>query len=43
MYICKNKVLNGLSGKILIPDKIIINIMEYQNEPLKKVLKKKGK
>jgi len=28
MYICKNKVLNGLGGKRDIPDKRIINIME---------------
>jgi len=28
MYICKNKVLNGLSGKILIPVSVIINVMD---------------
>ncbi len=28
MYICKNKILNGLSGKILIQVRIMINVME---------------
>ena len=32
MYICKNKVLNGLSGKILISVSIIINAMGVKNE-----------